>query len=164
MKPTKALIAIDPGQSGAMAWRIGCGPVQARGFPQSTKSQTAEARMLAMFKDALRGVDEATVYFEELTGFQRGRTNTGASMFAMGNSYGFLKCCCLMYNLRVVWVAPVTWQASLAIDKPRKLEYEEWKDLLYQRALIEYPGFEFSKRCSDALLILRHAEGRECLK
>ena len=149
MKPATLIIAADPGRNGALAFRHPSGIISVKAIP-STPEKTA-----LLFQDVLKGVDEAVMYLEELTGYQAGRRNTSAKMFVMGVNCGLLMGMAYAYHIPIVKVTPQAWQKG--IEKPKGIEYEAWKAMLHEEAKKRYPELGVSKRCADAALILDYA-------
>jgi len=140
------ILAIDPGQSGGIAYIDEDGGVVAFPMPAT------DGDILDLFR-SLRvsgsGIERAVV--EEVVGFIP-KAGAGA-MFSFGKGFGFLLGCLMALGYRVELVRPVKWQKSLSLGA-KKDHGKGWKNHLKQTAQRLFPNAVVTLKTADALLIL----------
>lgn len=152
-----SLHALDPGKEGGLASYI-LGTVEAHPLPDD------EIKLRDLLISRIEPED--TVYLEQVNGFM-GRKRPGATMFAFGQSYGFIRGVVLSIlkdKEQLIDVMPRVWQEALGLKNTAKLEKAAWKRTLKAEAQRRFPHLKITLSTSDALLILEHAlqrEGRE---
>jgi len=147
----KTIIAIDPGASGAMAYRDG-GDGGVNVLPLDI------GHLVDHFWDA--DSFSTVVYVEEVGGYI-GKPQPGSAMFKFGMSYGKVLGALEAIGLRTVLVRPQVWQKTIGLGST--LKGPDRKRALRDVAKRLYPTHNVTLANCDALLILEHAiqaEGR----
>jgi len=152
MTPTKELIAIDPGKSGGIAWKMAYG-ARAIAMPPT------EPDIALKLKEIYYHLDKPTVLIEEVGGYI-GRPQPGSAMFTFGRNFGFLLGVLTCLSARIVLVRPQKWQGYLGLGKSEG-NRTKWKNKLKQKAQNLYPGLDITLATSDALLILEYGAKTE---
>lgn len=152
MTTTKELIAIDPGKSGGIAWRMAYGT---RAIPMPA----TEPDIAQKLKEIYYHLDKPTVLIEEVGGYI-GRPQPGSAMFTFGRNFGFLLGVLTSLGARIVLVRPQKWQGFLGLGKSEG-NRTKWKNKLKQKAQNLYPGLAITLSTSDALLILEYGAKTE---
>jgi len=152
MTTTKELIAIDPGVSGGIAWKMAYG---ARAIPMPA----TEPDIAQKLKEIYYHLDKPTVLIEEVGGFV-GRPQPGSRMFTFGRNFGFLLGVLTCLSARVVLVRPQKWQSYLGLGTSCG-NRTKWKNKLKQKAQNLYPNLAITLAISDALLILEYGSKTE---
>lgn len=147
MTPTKELIAIDPGKSGGIAWRMAYGT---RAIPMPA----TEPDIAQKLKEIYYHLDKPTVLIEEVGGYI-GRPQPGSAMFTFGRNFGFLLGVLTSLSARIVLVRPQKWQSYLGLGTSEG-NRTKWKNKLKQKAQNLYPDLAITLSTSDALLILEY--------
>lgn len=148
----KSLLAIDPGASGGMAWtdETHCAPM-----PDTEGDVVDLLRMLHC-----AGV--SVCYIERVGGFT-GQGQPGSAMFKFGRGVGVLHGALLALGVRVIEVAPQTWQKPLGIGTASACASKAaWKRKLKAEAQRRFPCVDgITLKTADALLILDYAIRKE---
>lgn len=152
MTTTKELIAIDPGKSGGIAWRMAYGT---RAIPMPA----TEPDIATKLKEIYYHLDKPTVLIEEVGGYI-GRPQPGSAMFTFGRNFGFLLGVLTSLGARIVLVRPQKWQGYLGLGKSEG-DRTKWKNKLKQKAQNLYPDLAITLSTSDALLILEYGAKTE---
>lgn len=145
----KNIIAVDPGQSGGIAWQIndeiGCQPM-----PKT------EGDILELLQSlAARGLN-STVAIELLPRFT-GEKVPGSRTAVLFENYGFVKGAAAGLHLRTVLHEPHDWQKFFRLGTRRACKSRtEWKNKLKGEAQRRFPGLDVTLATSDALLILEY--------
>ena len=162
MIPT-AIIALDPGTSGGIAWTLDSSHYI--GFDPAIHCAMA-------MPDSQGGVlvameHHAVAYIEQVGGFIRpandGKNSAAAhTMFTFGENYGFLKGVLQTLQLRLVLVHPKKWQKHFSLGAKKDCATpREWKAKLASEAQRRFPGHIVTRSTADALLILDYARSEE---
>jgi len=149
---TKELIAIDPGKSGGIAWKMAYG-ARAISMPQT------EPDIAAKLKEIYYHLDQPTVIVEEVCGYI-GRPQPGSAMFTFGRNFGFILGVLTTVGARVVLVRPQKWQGYLSLGKSEG-DKTKWKNKLKQRAQNLFPSINVTLATADALLLLEYGNKTE---
>ena len=152
MTTTKELIAIDPGKSGGIAWRMAYGT---RAIPMPA----TEPDIAQKLKEIYYHLNKPTVLIEEVGGYI-GRPQPGSAMFTFGRNFGFLLGVLTSLGARIVLVRPQKWQGFLGLGKSEG-DRTKWKNKLKQKAQNLYPNLDITLSTSDALLILEYGAKTE---
>lgn len=152
MTTTKELIAIDPGVSGGIAWRMAYGT---RAIPMPSTEPDIATRL----KEIYYHLDKPTVLVEEVGGFI-GRPQPGSRMFTFGRNFGFLLGVLTCLSARVVLVRPQKWQGFLGLGTSEG-NRTKWKNKLKSKAQNLYPDLDITLAISDALLLLEYGAKTE---
>lgn len=152
MTTTKELMAIDPGKSGGIAWKMAYG---ARAIPMP-QTETDIANKL---KELYYHLDHPTIIVEEVGGYI-GRPQPGSAMFTFGRNFGFILGVLTTLGARVVLVRPQKWQGYLSLGKSEG-DKTKWKNKLKQRAQSLYPSIDVTLATADALLLLEYGTKTE---
>ena len=144
------LIAIDPGQSGGVAfWNSNI--IQAHSMPDT------EGDILALLRSICENPGSTIAFVEEVGGYI-GKAQPASSAFKFGRGFGFLLGCLQTLGVRIELVRPQKWQKTLSLgnskDCPNKTE---WKNKLKAMAQRLFPQIHVTLATTDALLILEFA-------
>lgn len=157
------IIAIDPGKSGGIAWRLGTG-----GTPSAITVPDTEGNIM----EFLRGVTAshptlpAVAYMEEVGGYIHGSAAPGSAMFNFGRNYGFTLGVLQTLRVPVRLVKPQRWQQWLGIGNSRSVitpgmkpdaARRAWKNKLKAEAQRRFPASGVTLATCDALLLLDYA-------
>lgn len=142
----KAIMAIDPGQKGAIAWVDASGECYVENMPDTPYA----------ILDRIRNVREAygieVCYLEDVGYGMPGQSSSATAKFARHN--GHLEMALMSAGIRIVRLTPQKWEKRLGFGSSRGLSKLEWKRKLKQRSQELYPQFKVTLTNSDALLIL----------
>ncbi|NBR72125.1 MAG: hypothetical protein EBT75_08550 [Proteobacteria bacterium] len=152
MTPTKELIAIDPGKSGGIAWKMAYG---ARAVPMPA----TEPDIAQKLKEIYYHLDKPTVIIEEVGGYI-GRPQPGSAMFTFGRNFGFLLGVLTCLSARIVLVRPQKWQSFLSLGTSDGNK-TKWKNKLKSKAQNLYPDLDVTLAIADALLLLEYGRKTE---
>jgi len=152
MTPTKELIAIDPGKSGGIAWKMAYGT---RAVPMPA----TEPDIAQKLKEIYYHLDKPTVIIEEVGGYI-GRPQPGSAMFTFGRNFGFLLGVLTCLSARIVLVRPQKWQSFLSLGTSDGNK-TKWKNKLKAKAQNLYPDLDVTLAISDALLLLEYGRKTE---
>lgn len=147
------IIAVDPGKSGGIAWRLRRGD-----YVESEKMPATERGLIDLLGGLITSRDDptkVTVYIEKVGGFIKGRGAPGSAMFNFGWWSGGPVWIAQCYQAKVVMVTPQKWQKTLSLGKSG--HDPKWKNKLKAHAERLYPGHKITLKTSDALLILAAA-------
>jgi len=149
-------IAIDPGQSGGLAWQ------DEYGQTQSCKMPATEGDVVDMLSSMSISAP-ATAYVEKVGGFVRPRDGKsegqpGSAMFTFGRGVGVLHGALLALGVRVVEVTPQKWQTHIGIGTSKgSATKTAWKNKLKSEAQRRFPCQKVTLSTADALLMLEYA-------
>ncbi len=147
MNHPKEFIAIDPGVSGGIAWKLAYG-IRAIKMPET------EDDICGKIKEIYYHLDKPTCVVEEVGGYI-GRPQPGSRMLVFGRNFGYclgvLKC----LGARVVLVRPQKWQSILDLGKSEG-NRTKWKNKLKQKAQDLFPNLDVTLSTADALLLLEY--------
>ncbi len=149
------IIAIDPGASGAVAWRNGLRYDHIGAKP--TVGLASQSELIYGLRDM---TGHAVVYIEQVGGYI-GKPQPGSAMFKFGMSYGRWLGILEALKIRTVLVRPQVWQKTIGLGST--LKGPDRKRALRDIAKRLYPTHNVTLANCDALLILEHAiqaEGR----
>jgi len=152
MTPTKELIAIDPGKSGGIAWKMAYG---ARAIPMPATEPDISQKL----KEIYYHLDKPTVIIEEVGGYI-GRPQPGSAMFTFGRNFGFLLGVLTCLSARIVLVRPQKWQSFLSLGTSDGNK-TKWKNKLKSKAQNLYPDLDVTLAIADALLLLEYGRKTE---
>ncbi len=156
--PRQPILAIDPGASGGIAWRIGP-TVECCPMPDTEGGVLHRLRQIAI---AAGGPGGLVAYVEQVGGYA-GQAQPGSAMFTFGRGYGFLLGILACLGIRTELVTPRRWQKPLGIGTAAGLARPEWKRKLRAKAEQLYPGQPVTLKTCDALLLLDYGRHREPL-
>ena len=143
-------IAIDPGQSGGLAWQ------DEYGQTQSCKMPATEGDVVDMLSSMSISAP-ATAYVEKVGGFT-GQGQPGSAMFNFGRGVGVLHGALLALGVRVIEVTPQKWQGHIGIGTSKgSATKTAWKNKLKSEAQRRYPDQKVTLSTADALLMLEYA-------
>ncbi len=141
-------IGIDPGLSGALAFRSG-EEMDVLPIPTLTITKSKGTRRVIdltalanIVDDKTKNATSVSVFIERVSAMPKQGV---ASMFAFGEAYGAIKGIVAANFLPMTLVTPVTWKAKLKVSKN--------KDDARYRASQLMPSFAhfWSRRCDDGL-------------
>ncbi len=155
----KGILAVDPGSSGGMAWRIGS-TVECCPMPDTEGGVLHRLRQIAI---AAGGPGELAAYVEQVGGYT-GQAQPGSAMFNFGRGYGFLLGVLACLGIRTELVSPQRWQKPLGIGTSTGLSRPEWKRKLKVKAEQLFPSQPVTLKTCDALLILDFAMKSERIR
>lgn len=141
------ILAIDPGQSGGIAYQDANGTICAIAMPATPGD------VLDLLR-TLRAGGAETAIVEQVVGFIP-KAGAGA-MFSFGEGFGFLKGCLMALSYRVELVRPQKWQAALSLGV-KKAHGKGWKNHLKATAQRLYPHADVTLKTADALLLYEYA-------
>lgn len=150
------IVAIDPGKSGATAFRNEYGEIYVAPF-------IGESAFIELMKSIASSAAVSNVpvyvYIEQVGGYV-GKAQPGSTMFNFGDNNGFLRGACLMAEFSVRLVRPQVWQKGLP-QTPKLADKSaakrKHKNELKERAAALFPQFKVTLKNADALLILDYA-------
>lgn len=143
------LIAIDPGQSGGIAWRDNDGQIHCVPMPPT------EGEVLEQLREI--GFINATAYLEEVGGFC-GVGQPGSAMFKFGRGFGFLLGVLQASFVRVELVKPQKWQKHFSLGTTKEAGGKTaWKNKLKTKACQLFPDQNVTLKTADALLLMDYA-------
>ena len=143
------IIAIDPGASGAVAWRNGLRYDHIGAKP--TVGLASQSELIFGLRDM---TGHAVVYIEQVGGYI-GKPQPGSAMFKFGMSYGRWLGILEALKIRTVLVRPQVWQKTIGLCST--LKGPDRKRALRDIAKRLYPTHNVTLANCDALLILEHA-------
>jgi hypothetical protein len=153
----KCTIAIDPGESGGIAWWDNDGIVFTAPMPDTPGGVLSTLRNILASMPA-----PATVALEKVGGYTGGTGQPGSAMFKFGQGYGFLQGALMAMGARIELVTPQVWQKALGLGTRDKAQPAAvWKRKLRSEAERLFPGANVTLKTADALLILEYAARAE---
>ena len=136
------MIAIDPGQSGGIAYVDADGTVQAISMPDGMTAQVDALRGLAA-----GGLRECII--ENVGSYRPGNSGPAAATFS--RHVGHLEAACYCLGISVEKVAPQSWMKAIGTFSKDKAERKKQiKELMARR----YPHLSVTLNTADALGIL----------
>lgn len=138
-----AIIAIDPGSSGAVCVLSASGEIIVHKMPDTPKDLLELLRSISL-------TYESTCYLEKVGGLPK---MGGSSMFNFGQGYGHLEMALLALNIKTVTTRPQEWQKVFGIGTKGKSSTTEWKNKLKAKAQQLFPTIKVTLWNADALLI-----------
>lgn len=148
---SKFIVAIDPGQSGGIAWTNG-NTVEVVPMPDTEKD------ISDLFTDFRKKAEEKNL--EIVCVLEKVHSMPGqgvASSFKFGEHYGLLKGVITTLSIPLILVTPQAWMKTLSIGTSKGLSKTEWKNKLKQEAQRLFPDKKITLKTADALLILSWA-------
>ncbi|HRZ13071.1 MAG TPA: hypothetical protein P5567_11530 [Kiritimatiellia bacterium] len=140
------ILAIDPGQSGGIAWMDDDGVVNCADMLPTAGDIIDHLRML---KAAGR---EITAYLEKTGGYVPGNSGPAACKFARG--CGLLEGAIMALAIPLVEVAPGVWMKTLgSLPSDKRARKNAIKGLMQAR----YPHLKITLSTADALGLLTYA-------
>ena len=147
MNHPKEFIAIDPGKSGGIAWKLAYGV-------RAIKMPDTEPDICSRLKEIYYHLDKPTCIIEEVGGYI-GRPQPGSAMFTFGRNFGFLLGTLTCLGARIVLVRPQKWQVFLGLGKSEG-DKTKWKNKLKSKAQNLFPSLDVTLSTADALLLLEY--------
>ena len=147
MNQSKEFIAIDPGKSGGIAWKLAYGAA-------AVKMPATEPEICEKLKEIYYHLDKPTCIVEEVGGYI-GRPQPGSAMFVFGRNFGFILGTLSCLGARIVLVRPQKWQSFLCMGTSEG-NRTAWKNKLKVKAQNLYPNIDVTLSTSDALLLLEY--------
>lgn len=147
MNQQKEFIAIDPGKSGGIAWKLAYGI-------RAIKMPNTEPDICSKLKEIYYHLDKPTCIVEEVGGYI-GRPQPGSAMFVFGRNFGFLLGTLTCLGARIVMVRPQKWQGFLGLGKSEGNK-TKWKNKLKSKAQNLFPNLDVTLSTADALLLLEY--------
>jgi crossover junction endodeoxyribonuclease RuvC len=151
----KTIIAIDPGSSGGIAYRLAQNERAVADKMPDTEGDVVDH--LKHICEASEGPAEIVAFVEQVGGFIQGNPAPGSAMFNFGRNFGFILGCLQMAGVRVELVRPQKWQAAIGIPKSGG-EKSEHKRRMKEKAQQLYPECKVTLSTADALLLLEFAK------
>ena len=140
------ILAIDPGQSGGIAWMDDDGIINCADMPPTPGDIIDHLRMLKANGHTL------TAYLEKTGGYVPGNSGPAACKFARG--CGLLEGAIMALSIPLVEIAPAVWMKSLgALPKDKRERKNAIKGLMQAR----YPHLKITLSTADALGLLTYA-------
>lgn len=154
----KTIIAIDPGKTGGIAYRIdNANSTVSLPMPE-TEGDILET--LCSIQEASTDPAGAVAYLEQVGGFIEGRPAPGSSMFNFGRSFGYLLGVLQALHIRIELVRPQEWTKAAGVGTASGLSKTNWKNKLKAQAQRLYPEQKVTLKTADALLILEYGKRR----
>jgi hypothetical protein len=152
----RTIIAIDPGASGGIAYKLDNAEKTASMAMPDTEGDILET--LCAIQEGSTDPKNAVAYIEQVGGFI-GKPQPGSRMFTFGRHFGYVLGVLQALNVRIELVRPQAWQKelSLGVSNGNKTE---WKNKLKQKAQQLYPDQKVTLSTADALLLLEYAKRR----
>lgn len=148
-----ALMAIDPGAAGGIAWTDGDGSIQCIPMPATEGEVLNHLRSLVA--SGLR-----TAVIEEVGGYC-GVGMPGSRMFTFGRGFGFLLGCLQTMGVAIVLAKPAKWQKHFSLGTVKSSGGKTlWKRKLAAEAARRFPTANVTLKTADALLILEYGRSR----
>lgn len=144
------IIAIDPGNSGGIAW-INDNTEGCCNMPETEGDIVAKINELV-------AMGCTTCYMEEVGGYTGGMGAPGSAMFNFGRNFGFLLGVLAARGVRLELVRPQKWQKEFSLGTVKSSGGKgPWKRKLKEKAQQLYPHLTVTLKTADALLILKYA-------
>lgn len=155
---SKALLAIDPGLSGGIAWRLP-NYIIGRGC-LATNMPDTEGDILQTLSEYKRTCDiekwELVAYVEAVP---IGMPGKGAAMAKLNSNAAFIRGCLMALGVRIIMVRPTEWQSFYNLGKRSGCKSDsEWKGKLKGEAQRRFPNLKVTLKTADALLLLEYAK------
>lgn len=154
--PTTVYVGIDPGASGGIA------VLRGHEFAVTALDKMTDRDVWNFLASAAAG-RPVVAAIERNTGYVGGGGNTGSSMFAFGESSGFLRGLLVAAGASFERVQPNAWQRALGVPprgkkgKGRAVESKaSFKRRLRQAAEQLFPKVNVTNATADALLIAEY--------
>ena len=145
---TKPLIvAVDPGQSGAIVWTQDFVDIQIEKMPPN---DVEVAQLMASFHVLAKDV---VIYFEEPSTAGYGPLIPASSIARLAQNFGLIYGASIAMGFSLRRTKPQAWQAAHGLGK-KKDHGKGWKNHLKAKALELYPNLDVTLVNADALLIL----------
>ena len=145
---TKPLIvAIDPGQSGAIVWTQDFVDIQIEKMPTS---DVEVAQLIASFRLLAKDVE---VYLEEPSTAGYGPLIPASSIARLAQNFGLIYGASIAMGYTLRRIKPQAWQAAHGLGK-KKDHGKGWKNHLKAKACELWPTLHVSLANADSLLIL----------
>lgn len=142
----RVIMAIDPGASGAIAWRDASGIRRVVNMPDTPRG------IYDAIVEARGESGEAVCYLEDVGHGIPGQSSSATAKFARHN--GHLEMALLALGIKVVKMTPQKWEKEFSLGKSSQFEKSEWKRRLKQKAEELYPNVKVTLKNADALLLL----------
>ena len=140
------MLAIDPGQSGGIAWSDFDGTVHAEPMPEGMTEQIDAIRSLVATCPGIRAI------VEKVGTYMPGNSGPAAATFA--RHCGHIEAALYCLGVPTVQVMPKKWQKELgALPKDKEQRKRVIKELMARR----YPHLRVTLLVADALGILTYA-------
>lgn len=148
----KVIIAIDPGASGAIAWRDAeDGSKHVVNMPDTPKGILEQLRQIEDDNNLL----ECVCYLEDVGHGIPNQSSSATAKFARHN--GHLEMALMAEGIKTIKVTPQKWEKIFGLGKSTDHDKAEWKRRLKQKAEELYPDKKVTLKNADALLILDYA-------
>jgi hypothetical protein len=145
---TKPLIvAVDPGQSGAIVWTQDFIEIYIEKMPPT---DVEVAQLIASFHVLNKDV---RVYLEEPSTAGYGPLIPASSIARLAQNFGLIYGACIAMGFTMHRVKPQAWQVAHGLGK-KKDHGKGWKNHLKGKALELWPALDVTLANADALLIL----------
>jgi hypothetical protein len=151
------MIAIDPGSAGGLVFSTGLvenrdgkivdlfNRIGAFAMPDN------DAETIELLRPTTS--TPGKVYIEALVYFT-GKKLPGSSMMKYAGNQRFIVGVLKTFGYNVIEVPPKAWQKAINISKPKKIEQNDWKNMLKVKAQELFPGKHITLKTADAYLIL----------
>jgi hypothetical protein len=153
----RTIIAIDPGKSGGIAYKIDNAQQVASLSMPETEGDILET--ICHVHEGSTDPRAAVAYIEQVGGFIKGRPAPGSAMFNFGRNFGYLIGVLQALRFRIELVRPQDWQKDFALGVSNG-DKTAWKNKLKQRAQQLFPEQKVTLHTADALLILEYGKRR----
>lgn len=150
----KTIIAIDPGQSGAVAVIMKNGLLETFDMPETPKDVLELLAGIAMYDD----YNPSVCYLEKVHSMPGQGVS---SSFKFGRGYGNLEMALIALKIPTVSVDPTKWMKELALGTRGDRTKTEWKNHLKKTAQQLFPDHKFTLANCDAALICSYGNRLE---
>lgn len=148
----KTIVAIDPGASGGIAYRLDISPEKVISFAMP-ETEGDILNHLCDISEASLDPCGAIAIVEKVGGFIKGRPAPGSTMFNFGRGFGYIMGVLMALHYRVELVTPQKWQKELSLGKSDG-DKTAWKNKLKAEAQRLFPEQKVTLSTADALLLL----------
>jgi hypothetical protein len=147
------IVAIDPGQSGGLAWSVDGEPVTCEKMPGT------DVEVCQLIAELSCKAKDVELFLEEPSVAGYGPLIPAASIARLAQNYGILYGAAVAMGWRIHRVKPQAWQAAHSLGK-KKDHGKGWKAHLRARAQELFPTQSVTLWSADALLIFDAASRR----
>lgn len=151
---SKSIIAIDPGKSGGIAYRLAGGEMHCRSMPDTPGD-------ILDFLRTVKAINGPAIecYMESCVKYA-GKAQSGSASIVYGRNYGFIEGVVQALGLRLHFVSPQKWIKALGLGTRGGSTNTQWKNKLKAEAQRLFPSEKVTLKTADALLILEYANER----
>ena len=154
----KTIIAIDPGKTGGIAYKLDNASLDAAMPMPETEGDILET--ICHVHESSTDPRNAVAYIEQVGGFVKGRPAPGSRMFNFGRNFGYLLGVLQGLHFRIELVRPQEWQKAFGLGASNGNK-TKWKNKLKQKAQQLFPEQKVTLSTADALLLLEYGKRKQ---